>query len=385
MGGETAPVASSGSAPAWTARVAKASGRAGVAGRRSSHGRDHRIRAAARERLTFAVSSSHTPGGPTHGSTTRPRPAQLRSGVHGSHRRPRCIAQRDRRGGLACPDRVRQPAGRRARSATRARRSSAGRSRCSCPIAIAGRHVEHRDAFIGPPARAADGHRARPVGPPQGRHGVPGRDQPARPSRRPHGLQVFATVVDITARKAARGPAAPGPEARVDRAARRRHRPRLQQHAVRDPRLRRDARGGPRAGPARPARPRPRAVERRRDHDRRRAGDAAHDPAARVQPPPGRQPQGRRPQREHARDRADAPPPHRRAGRAAARARPDAGRVHIGSGPARPDPRQPRGQRARRDARGRPGLDRHRQRRVRRAVRGRALRRPGRGRTSCSP
>ena len=53
------------------------------------------------------------------------------------------------------------------------------------------------------------------------------------------GILVTAAIRDISRPQGRREPAAPGPEARIDRTARRRHRPRLQQHALRDPRLRR--------------------------------------------------------------------------------------------------------------------------------------------------
>ena len=198
------------------------------------------------------------------------------------------------------------------------------------PERVSARHVAHRDGFLAHPV-------ARPMGiglDLAGRR-KDGTEFPVEISLSPvdtaDGRHVFATVVDITARKAMEAPAPPGPEAGVDRPAGRRDRPRLQQHALRDPRLRRAARGGP---------------GRRARLDREEAlrnvraiGNAADRaaeldlPAPRLQPPAGRDPQGRRPQRGRPGRRADAPAAHRREHRAApARSIPDAGRIQADPG-----------------------------------------------------
>ena len=112
------------------------------------------------------------------------------------------------------------------------------------------------------------------------------------------------------------------------------------------------------------------------DRARRRAGRGAHPPAARVQPPPGPAPEGRRPQRDRRRHGDDAAPDHRRRRqrRDQARDRPRAGRGRPRADRAR-DP-QPRRQRPRRDARRRRAHDRDRERRRRRRA-GRLARRRG--------
>ena len=142
-------------------------------------------------------------------------------------------------------DRVRQPPGRDDLRLCSAPSCSASRSRSSCPSASAQRHVGHPDGVPGPSGRPADGHRPRSRRPAQGRHRVPGRDQPlaGRDGGRPPGLRHDRRHHRAQGR---REPAAPGAEARIDRPAGRRDRPRLQQHAVRDPRLRRAPRAGPR-------------------------------------------------------------------------------------------------------------------------------------------
>ena len=92
------------------------------------------------------------------------------------------------------------------------------------PERVADRHVAHRNGFIAYPV-------ARPMGiglDLAGRR-KDGSEFPVEISLSPvetaEGIQVFATVVDITARKSGREPAPAGPEARVDRAAGGRHRP----------------------------------------------------------------------------------------------------------------------------------------------------------------
>ena len=113
-----------------------------------------------------------------------------------------------------------------------------------------------------------------------------------------------------------RGAAAPGPEAGVDRAAGRRDRPRLQQHAVRDPRLRGDARGGPRRPRCAPA----------LDPDLALANAGRHHRTSSSGRPCSRRscsrsagagivtPAGPRAQRGHRGPGADAAAAHRRAG-----------------------------------------------------------------------
>ena len=121
------------------------------------------------------------------------------------------------------------------------------------PERVGARHVGHRDGFIAHPV-------ARPMGiglDLAGRR-KDGTEFPVEISLSPvdtaDGLQIFATVVDITARKAAETQLLQSAEARVDRAARRRDRPRLQQHALRDSRLRRASHPGPRRRPNRTGR-----------------------------------------------------------------------------------------------------------------------------------
>ena len=107
------------------------------------------------------------------------------------------------------------------------------------PERVAERHVRHRDTFIAHPSPGR--WASASTSPVVARTARSSRSRSASPrSRRADGLQVFATVVDITARKAAESQLLQAQKMEVDRPAGRRHRARLQQHAVRDPRLRRD-------------------------------------------------------------------------------------------------------------------------------------------------
>ena len=165
------------------------------------------------------------------------------------------------------------------------------------PERVAAQHVTHRTEFLLHPV-------ARPMG--------IGLDLSGR---RKDGTEfpVEISLAPIERRRRAAGlrdrrrhhraqggrePAAPGPEARIDRAAGRRHRPRLQQHAVRDPRLRRAARRGPRRGRRATLRSgQPRCAASPAISRGSRAGRHADRPAARVQPPAGRHGHGPRRQR----------------------------------------------------------------------------------------
>ncbi len=107
------------------------------------------------------------------------------------------------------------------------------------PKHVAGDHVRHRAAFIGQPT-------ARPMGiglDLAGRR-KDGTEFPVEISLSPveteDGCRVFATIVDITARKAAEEQLRQAQKMESIGAPRRRRRARLQQHADGDPRLRRD-------------------------------------------------------------------------------------------------------------------------------------------------
>ena len=123
------------------------------------------------------------------------------------------------------------------------------------PDQVADRHVRHRDGFLAHPVPRPMGIGLDLAGRRKDGTEFPveislslGRDRRWRPGlrdRRRHQRRIAARV--------GRKPAPPGAEARVDRAPRRRHRPRLQQHAVRDQRLCGDARPGPAPAATRPA------------------------------------------------------------------------------------------------------------------------------------
>ena len=104
-----------------------------------------------------------------------------------------------------------------------------------------------------------------------------------------------------------RSGAAPGAEAGVDRAACGRHRPRLQQHDVRDPRVRRHAGRGSRAREPAVLRSRSGARQRRDDQCGRRARVRPDRPVAGLRPPPAGEPPADRPERFGRGHRADAP------------------------------------------------------------------------------
>ncbi len=93
--------------------------------------------------------------------------------------------------------------------------------------------------LLRPPERAPDGHRPGAGGPAPRRVRVPGRDQPC-PGRHPRGTARLRDRRRHHRAKGSRRPAAAGPEDGIRRPPGRRHRPRLQQHAVRDPRPRLD-------------------------------------------------------------------------------------------------------------------------------------------------
>ncbi len=86
-------------------------------------------------------------------------------------------------------------------SATRPRASSARKWKSLLPERFRARHIGHRAAYVREHARAADGHRARPLRPAQGWHGVPGRNQPeSRRGQRPR-RSLVAAIRDITERR----------------------------------------------------------------------------------------------------------------------------------------------------------------------------------------
>ena len=235
--------------------------------------------------------------------------------------------------------------------------------------------LEHRDAAPG----RARGDLRSPVHLRLGARRLHARGDPVaggaggRPRVRDHGAARARRPGE------SRDPAPPVAEDGGRGPARGRHRPRLQQPADRDRRLRRAAAGRAagerRGGPGRP----------RRDARRGGPGGAAHPPAARVRPPPGARARGPAPGRGGGPDRTHAPAGPGRAGRA----RHERGIRHrAGAGgprAARAGDRQPRGQRPRRDARRRPPGDRDRGRRARPGATRRATPTSPAAPTSCSP
>ena len=163
------------------------------------------------------------------------------------------------------------------------------------------------DQLGAPRSRARAERAARRARRAQGRRGDPGRgvllgDRVRQRARDPHDRARHQRS------REARGSAAPGAEDGSGRPARRRHRPRLQQPADRDPRQRRAdvaprEEGSGHGGGG------------RRDPACRRSRRLAHAPAAGIQPQAGAAADRARPQRNRQRRVANGAPPdrHRRA------------------------------------------------------------------------
>ena len=158
-----------------------------------------------------------------------------------------------------------------------------------------------------PRSRARAERAARRARRPQGRRGDPGRgvllgDRVRQRARDPHDRARHQRS------REARGSAAPGAEDGGGRPARRRHRPRLQQPADRDPRQRR-ADVAPREGGSE------HGGGGRRDPACRRSRRLAHAPAAGIQPQAGAAADRARPQRNRQQRVTNGAPPdrHRRA------------------------------------------------------------------------
>ena len=166
------------------------------------------------------------------------------------------------------------------------------------------------------------------------RHRRPGRAATARPCDGPRRHRARPSP----------GAAPPGAEDGVDRPARRRDRPRLQQPADGDQRLRRADADGLR----RRCGPDPR--QRRADRARGRESGVADRPAARLQPQAGAAAAADRPERGRRRDGVDAGSHARRGRRPLDRVRPRARADTRRSDPDRAGRPQSRSQRPRRDA-----------------------------------